>query len=615
MHMEGSDIYAQMATIPAAFCTAMHGLLELGNLAKGETVLITSGISSVGLAACQIANLCGAKVFVRVESGEEHSLLLAQGIQADHIISPEGEITADELSQYNNGAGFHVVLSNANGEEMHHIWESTASHGRFIDLGRTEAFENGRLSMKKFRQNASFSSFDLQSLSTHRPALVASMMQRIKAMHLEGSIKPLPRQNFPVSNINHAFSETNNVEPYGAVLTFEPSQDDITVSKSTYEVEFAPEASYILVGCLGGLGRSLVLWMVSRGVRRLTFLSRTGVVGHEAQDFLHKLQKMAIEVQVIKGDVTSLQDVKRAVKSCTGPIKGIVQAALTLHDSFFSEMTLHDFKSTADPRVKGTLNLHRATEGTCLDFFLMLSSLTTVFGSASQSNYMAANAFMDSFAAYRRKLGLPATSLGLGQVLDVGIVSYYPHYQEHLLRMGLYGNTEDDFLRYCENAIRTSSPTQGNSSTSNGLVNEGHILAGIEPAGLLAKAKRYPIEEMSWYRDPRFSLLVQATQHLASEGDVASGRVAADNGDDVNEAPVTRIHRKLARLLYIAREDIDVELPIKTYGIDSMVAAELRNWLFGAFGVDVPLLRLLAPSMTTLRLEKEVTGGQKDLVN
>lgn len=89
-------------------------------------------------------------------------------------------------------------------------------------------------------------------------------------------------------------------------------------------------------------------------------------------------------------------------------------------------MTLENFNATVKPRVTGTLNLHSALKDSPLDFFQMWSSWTVMFGTATQSNYLSSNAFMDAFAHHRRYLGLPATSLGLSQVLGIGVVSYMP---------------------------------------------------------------------------------------------------------------------------------------------------------------------------------------------
>lgn len=89
-------------------------------------------------------------------------------------------------------------------------------------------------------------------------------------------------------------------------------------------------------------------------------------------------------------------------------------------------MSLDRFYSTVRPRVIGTLNLHEALKDSPLDFFEMWSSWTVMFGTATQSNYLASNAFLDAFARHRNSLGLPGTSLALSQVLGIGVVSYMP---------------------------------------------------------------------------------------------------------------------------------------------------------------------------------------------
>ncbi len=89
-------------------------------------------------------------------------------------------------------------------------------------------------------------------------------------------------------------------------------------------------------------------------------------------------------------------------------------------------MTLEKFHSTLKPRVIGTLNLHTALRDCPLDFFQMWSSWTVMFGTATQSNYLASSAFMDAFARHRHLQNLPASSLALSQILGIGIVSYMP---------------------------------------------------------------------------------------------------------------------------------------------------------------------------------------------
>lgn len=76
-----------------------------------------------------------------------------------------------------------------------------------------------------------------------------------------------------------------------------------------------------------------------------------------------------------------------------------------------------------DPKIVGTWNLHTSTKNLPLDFFVMFSSVAALFGNMAQSSYAGANLFMDSFASYRRSLGLPATTVNWGVLADVGFVA------------------------------------------------------------------------------------------------------------------------------------------------------------------------------------------------
>lgn len=259
-------------------------------------------------------------------------------------------------------------------------------------------------------------------------------------------------------------------------------------------------------------------------------------------------------------------------------------------------MTLEMFNATVKPRVTGTINLHLALKDSPLDFFMMWTSWTCIFGTASQSNYLGSSSFMDSFARYRRSLGLCASSLSLNQILDVGAVSGRASYETAMARNGLYGNNEEEFLQYCDAAIGCSSAS---SQWAHDPYAEAHLLAGIEPAGLQELDKVNPLKNMEWYHDPRFSNLVQATQILAAKETRAKTDVNSGDGD---LGVADKIQQRLSQLLYVPMNEIVVTRPISEYGIDSMIAAELRNWLFKTFAVDISLFDLLDPATTVTSL-------------
>lgn len=104
---------------------------------------------------------------------------------------------------------------------------------------------------------------------------------------------------------------------------------------------FSPDATYLLVGCLGGLGRSLTSWMMESGARRFTFLSRSGADAPSAARLVAKLEEAGAAVQVVRGDAGSLEDVKRAVNGVPAehPVKGVIHAAMVLRVSPFTLST------------------------------------------------------------------------------------------------------------------------------------------------------------------------------------------------------------------------------------------------------------------------------------
>ncbi|KAK3945065.1 hypothetical protein QBC46DRAFT_455714 [Diplogelasinospora grovesii] len=610
---EKAEFMYKMATVGFATCSAIYALSTIGRVKKGESVLIRSDAGEFALAAYQVAKFYGAKI-ATIHTAEENARILSDlGVPSTHIIILASEArnsTSNKLLKLTSGNGFDVVVTDAGAGDIKEQ-QFVAPLGRFVRLGKGGSAPGNGYGCK---QNMSVTSIDFESVAHTRPSIIAELISEAQVMASQGALKPYPTKVFQVTELQAAFTASSGPTPSTAVLNLDSkdSKGKVPFRRSATTVSFDANASYLLIGCLGGLGRSFTKWMVGRGGRKFIFLSRSGATSSEARQFLAWLESIGVQATVVKGDVASRQDVERAVKGRSSPIKGVIQAPLELNDAFFDAMTLHDFNKTMRPRVIGTINLHETLLGAPLDFFIMWSSWTTILGSLSQGNYMASNAFMDAFARRRLMLGLPATSLSLGHMLDVGIVSSNLQYQEHLNRMGLYGNSEREFLQYCEAAILSES-----SSADTSFISRGHLLAGLEPGGLLAHNQRYPVADMAWHSDPRFSHLLSAFRRLESEsatdgqGADAHAIVVADD-DDESSALGDRVHKRVARLLFVSTDDIDRRQPIKNYGIDSMVAAELRNWLFKATGVNVTLLELLHPTMSvealSAKVEKELGG-------
>jgi hypothetical protein len=122
-------------------------------------------------------------------------------------------------------------------------------------------------------------------------------------------------------------------------------------------------------------------------------------------------------------------------------------------------MSLDTFNAVINPKVQGTMHLHEALLEQSLDFFVMTSSIITAFGTSTESHYAAANTFLDSMARYRRSIGLPATSIALGMITEVGHVSNHPRLEAAMTKIGMHGIDEQDYLRMMELACRPQKPS------------------------------------------------------------------------------------------------------------------------------------------------------------
>ena len=285
----------------------------------------------------------------------------------------------------------------------------------------------------------------------------------------------------------------------------------------------------------------------------------------------------------------------------------------------FNNASLSQIQSVLAPKVTGTLNLHEATKDLELDFFLMTSSIIGSVGTASQGAYTAANAFQDGFARFRASQSLPATALGLGLILEVGSVSNAVGFQQMLQRNATYGISETEFLQLLEGALCESKvPSQSSKLSKLDPSSAAQVVTGLEPGQLIPYLESGRASDLVWFNNSRFQSVVQAASERAQVRNAGKGAGgAASYRSRIEEAPTPEekiliaregISTRIGELVSLAADDIDVAKPISAYGVDSLVAGELRNWLIKTFGIDVSLLRLLDQGTKLESVVKEAAG-------
>jgi hypothetical protein len=281
------------------------------------------------------------------------------------------------------------------------------------------------------------------------------------------------------------------------------------------------------------------------------------------------------------------------------PVQGVVHGGMALHDTIFEAMAFEQWQSALRPKVDGTWNLHRSLPN--LDFFIMLSSMCGVRGSTSQANYAAGSTFQDAFARYRRSQGLAAVSIDLGPVEGIGFVAEHKGVDERLLKLGNAPIEAKRAMRLIESAMYSSRRPVGLSQ----------VLTGIS----MKNTTKDETTEPAWKHDRRFwSLQRQSTQLLGNKTTAEKATTAssikdyfsnAESWDEVISGCIDALARKVTEMFALPAEAVDVTLPLATYGLDSLMAVEVRNWLSMAARAELSTFDVMQ-STSLIALAKQV---------
>lgn len=158
--------YHVASTLPLVFSTALYGLNHRARLQRGESVLIHSAAGGLGNAAIQVAQLVGAEpIFATVSTEEKKDFLVETfGLKREHIFNSRDASFLPAVLEATGGRGVDVVLNSLTGDLLHASWRACAPFGRFVEVGKQDIVDAGKLDMNVFRRCATFTAFDLGEL-------------------------------------------------------------------------------------------------------------------------------------------------------------------------------------------------------------------------------------------------------------------------------------------------------------------------------------------------------------------------------------------------------------------------------------------------------------------
>ena len=184
------------------------------------------------------------------------------------------------------------------------------------------------------------------------------------------------------------------------------------------------EGTYLVTGGQGGLGGPLLRYLVQAGAREIVVVSRRGE-SPQAEALRGEMKELGARLHVRRADVSRAEElapIVQEIRTTLPPLRGVLHLAGVLDDGLLVNQTWERFAAVMAPKVLGAWNLHCATIGAPLDFFILFSSAVSLLGPPGQASHAAANVFLDALAHMRQSQGLPATSVNWGAWAEVGSV-------------------------------------------------------------------------------------------------------------------------------------------------------------------------------------------------
>ncbi|KAF7184331.1 hypothetical protein CNMCM7691_005083 [Aspergillus felis] len=577
-------------TVITAFLTAWIGLVSRARLRRGETALIHSGAGGVGQAAIQICQHLGVEVYTTVGSVVKKDLLMERyRIPGDHIFNSRDGNFAQGVMRMTKRRGVDVVLNSLSGEFLRQSWHCLADFGRFIEIGKRDLLGNTGLDMQPFLRGVSYMGVNLEQFhptSAAHMELSEALQDIFDLLSINKLRELYPITIYTYSEVEQAFRALQSGKVLGKIVV-RASPDDIVpvLPRANPSFTLDANATYLLAGGLGGIGRSIADMLQSHGARYLAFLSRSGDSKPEAQAFLKQLSRYGCTAKAYSCDISDREKVFQAIRQCSSelpPIKGLVQCSMVLKDGLFDNMSYDDWTACTRAKIQGSWNLHEALPKH-LDFFVMLSSISGIIGNPGQANYSAANVYEDGLAHFRRRQGLEATALDLGAVRDIGYLAESENAanMSHLQALQV---SETDIHSLLEVVI-----------TRRRLGDDG-IPAQVVTGLVTGDEMEEVIQRTSWARDVKFSILWKTSESSADAG-VLAGLDAFTKAESlVAAAAIVEdiIISRIAQVLMMPVEDISNTQPLHSYGVDSLVAVEMRAWMAKEFQTELSVFDILS---------------------
>jgi NADPH:quinone reductase-like Zn-dependent oxidoreductase/NAD(P)-dependent dehydrogenase (short-subunit alcohol dehydrogenase family) len=544
---------------------AIH-MVRQARIAPDQTVLVHADLN--GLAFIQAARQAGATVIAIGQAMLGKDAPRQYG--ADHVVWDVKDLDG-VIETVTGGAGFDVMAV------------PMARWCRFFDfsvlvpggcvVNTEDAAGHGPVVLDD--RIGAFVQIGLETLTTRYPELLRTAMAAAVEKLGSGRLKALPSPTLSLGEFGGSdLHEGISADSFTLVLN--APQEQIAV-QAFETLPITSDATYLITGGFGGLGREFANWLIENGAKHLVLVGRRGAADDDARSFVRQLENRGAVVMAASCDIADhgqLKDLMLQIAGTMPPLRGVMHTAAVLEDKALLDLNGDDFDRVMMPKAVGAWNLHVLTQDVPLDFFVLCSSVSSLVGNSRQTNYVAANNFLDALAWHRRLEGLAATSVNWGAIADVGIITRDAAIQKHLEYTGLISFPVADALQ-----------------ALGRILHRHPVQVGVAKADW-RKWARY---EHLGGQSPRFAELVgsQDADDAASSKSEIKAKLLAVAPEDRQDVVTYLLSEIFAHDLRMSANDIDIHRPLNRMGVDSLMGAEIQLRIESVLAVKVSTIELV----------------------
>ncbi|EGC39542.1 hypothetical protein DICPUDRAFT_147609 [Dictyostelium purpureum] len=594
--------FVEAASIPLVYSTSYYSLFCRGNLNMdlNETVLIHSGTGGIGLACIELLKAMGFKslLFVTVGSKEKEQYL--RNTYGDFITGIYSSRSTDyvqkikqKISEHKNieisvftelgvsELGVDVIINTLPVEFMEANFNALAQGGRIVDLSVTHLNSRETTDWTKFKYFISYSTCEVMQSGFNK---AKPFLQIITDMIEKEKLSLIPIKEYPITNIKEAIEYISERKHIGKlVVNYESTPDLIqdTINKSNDEFEksfLVPSPSYqvdinrfgktILLTGQKGLSLTIIKWLLiynskkeEQAIKNIIVLSKSPIK-HELEIIIGKARlKSNVKIYFKQVDISNKDQIDQIFEQLNkdpilDPIETIFHNAFIPVQSEAQEIDMQQLIDSHGAKTIGLINLYNAvcSKGLVLKNLVLASSIATTLGGHRQCGYVCANAVLDSFSKVLRKQGVPCISINFSPIEHGG----YVHRNE---------------------GVQKLIQSQGLDLISTNLV-IGTIDLVLQNQDHLNNKILAQFNHSSFNKTFKSNLLSYKLEFCVNSNQSSND----EYGDSDDELSIReKILNKFSEFLAIDPSKVNVDIPLRDYGIESMLVVELKNWLEKSF--------------------------------